>query len=118
MSTPSYDEIRHQVERRYRRTSVFIYHLIIAFVSLASIWYISRDGRVAIVMTLLWGGLLALHFVRLVTESAKDRAIERTWRRYYGDFDYEKPKNALYLTDDAELELIEDDEPERKYLRR
>ena len=114
MTTPSYDEIRQQIERSYRRRSIFIYHLIIAFVSLASIWYISRDGRVAIVSTLLWGGLLALHFVRLVSESAKARAIERTWRRYYGDIDYEKPKR-LQLTDDAELEVIEDEQPERQY---
>jgi hypothetical protein len=52
-------------------------------------------------------------------DGARDRAIERTWRRYYGDLPYEKPKrDVLRLTDDAELEVIEEETQDRKVLRR
>ena len=121
MSTPSYDEIRRQVERRYRRRSAFIYHLIIACAAIPAIWFVARsNGIVSVTITLLWVGLLVLQGVHLLLEGAKDREIERTWRRYYGDIDYEdvKPKRSFHLSDDAELEVIEDDQPERRYSRR
>lgn len=113
MSTPSYEEIRRQVERRYRRRALFIYHLIIACAGIPALWFVAgRNGIVSLVITVLWVGLLLLHGVRLLMEGAKDREIERTWRRYYGDIGYEdvKPKRSFRLSDDAELEVIEDDD--------
>ncbi len=121
MSTPSYDEIKRQVERRYRRRSAFLYHLIIACAGLPAIWVIGRMNTVVIfTITALWVGLLLLHGVHLLLEGAKDREIERTWRRYYGDIDYDdiKPKRSFRLNDDAELEVIEDDQPLPLYKRR
>ena len=120
MSTPSYDEIKRQVERRYRRRSALVYHVIIACAGLPAIWVIGRMNTIVIfTITALWGGLLLLHAARVFIESAKDREIERTWRRYYGDTDYEdfKPKRSFRLND-AELEVIEDEQPETLYRRR
>jgi hypothetical protein len=120
MSTPSYDEIRQQIERRYRRRSFFIYHVIIAIASLSAIAVMSKgDNTFEEVMAALWFGLLVLHGVKVFMDEARDRAIERTWRRYYGDLPYvdEKPKRTLRLMDDAELEVVEEDLPERKYMR-
>jgi hypothetical protein len=118
MSTPSYNEIRQQIERRYRRRSLFIYHCIIAAVSLLAIWLIKPFSSPTYIIFVLWMGLILLHGIHMLMEGAKDRAIERMWRRYYGDIDYEKPKRTLHLTDDAELEEIEDELPERKYRQR
>lgn len=119
MSTSSYDEIRQQIERRYRRRSYFIYHVIIAIAGLSTISVMSKgDNTFEEVMAALWFGLLVLHGVKVVMDEARDRAIERTWRRYYGEFDNEKPKRTLRLMDDAELEVVEEDLPERKYMRR
>lgn len=47
MSTPSYDDIRQQVERHYRRLSYFIFHIIMAVTSVIIIWLIDptpQDG--------------------------------------------------------------------------
>jgi hypothetical protein len=121
VSTPSYDEIKRQVERRYRRRALLIYHVIIAAAGLPAIWVVARPNTIVIfTITALWVGLLLLQAAHAFIESAKDREIERTWRRYYGDIDYEdfKPKRSFRLNDDAELEVIEDDQPERRYSRR
>lgn len=120
MSTPSYDEIRQQVERRYRRRSLFIYHIIIAVTCLTVIWLVDLTPyTVAPFLTVLWAGLLVLHGFRVFMEEVRDRAIESTWRRYYGDLPYadEKPKRTLRLTDDAELEVVEEDGQERRMMR-
>lgn len=125
MSTPSYDEIQAQVTRRYRRRSFLIYHAIIAFFGLSAVFFISPNLRVFLPLAAMWGGVLALQFVHLVLENAKDREIERTWRRYYGDLDYEKPKRqndygyrrTLRLSDDAELEVVDDEPEERDRMR-
>jgi hypothetical protein len=53
-------------------------------------------------------------------DGARDRAVERTWRRYYGDLPYEdeKPKRTMRLMDDAELEVVEEETAERRAARR
>lgn len=121
MSTPTYDEIRQQVERRYRRRSLFIYHVIIAVASMTVMWLMgSPFSMLPEAITTFWIGLLIIHGVRVFMHEARDRAVESTWRRYYGDLPYadEKPKRTLRLTDDAELEVIEEELHERKVLRR
>src|SRR5688572_22931913 len=119
MSTPSYDEIRQQVQRRYRRRSYFVLHLIMAVTGTAAIWMIDptpQDGTP--VIALLWAGLLVFHAVKaFVLDEAQDREVERMWRRYSGEFDDEKPKRSLHLTDDAEIEVIEEEAQERRYIR-
>ena len=120
MSTPSYDEIRQQVGRRYRRRSLFIYHIVIAVTCLTAIWLVDMTPyTVAPFLTVLWAGLLVLHGVRVFMSERSERAIERTWQRYYGDLPYadEKPKRSLRLMDDAELEVIEEETQVRKVLR-
>jgi hypothetical protein len=69
-------------------------------------------------ITTFWFGLLLIHGVRVFMSERSERAIERTWQRYYGDLPYEKPKrDVLHLADDGEvLDVIEDDEkPKRAY---
>lgn len=124
MTTPSYDDIRQQVERRYRRRSFLLYHFGFAAVCLTVVWLTTtRMGSpgVAMLLTLLWAGLFILHGVKVLMDEAKDRAIESTWRRYHGDFAYadEKPKrDTLHLTDDGELlDIVEDEENQKRVFR-
>lgn len=85
------------------------------------IWFLEIRNRptLALIFTALWCGLIAIHTVWLMMSAARDRAIERTWQRYYGDsgFNYEKPKRTVRLTNDAELEVIEDEGDEQHYMR-
>jgi hypothetical protein len=119
MSTPTYDEIRQQVERRYRRRSLLVYHIIIAFVCLTVIWFTaSHVSMLPEAITTFWIGLLLIHGVRVFMSERSERAIERMWQRYYGDLPYEKPKrDVLHLTDDGELEVIEEATRDHKVLR-
>lgn len=111
MTTPSYETVRAQVARRYRRLSWFVLHVVMAITSVIAIWLIDptpEDGTP--VIALLWFGLLVFHAIKIYMSGMEDRAVERMWERYQGDADFdEKPKRMMRLTDDAELEVIEDD---------
>lgn len=117
--TPTYEEIRQQVERRYRRRSLFIYHIIIASVCLTVMWLTaSHIDALPEAITTFWIGLLLIHGARIFMSERSERAIERTWQRYYGDLPYEKPKrDMLHLTDDGELEVIEEETQDRRMMR-
>jgi hypothetical protein len=112
MTPPSYDDIRRQVERRYHKRSIFIYHIIIAFVCLTVIWLTKSPlSMLPQVITVLWIGLLVLHGVKVFMDNARDQALDRMWLRYYDNMPLrdEKPKrDMLHLSDDGELEVIEE----------
>lgn len=113
MTTPSYDDIRKQVERRFGRLALFIFHVIMAITTVIVIWLIDptpQDGTP--VLAGLWLGVLVWHAIKVYMDGVRDREIERTWHRYSGDnrtdID-EKPKRMMRLTDDDELEIVEDE---------
>ena len=109
MSMPTYDEIRRQVGRRYRRRTLFALHFIIAVTGLAVMWLVDPSAEDA-VLSLLWTGLLTFHGIKVfVLDEGHDRAIERMWERYGGDVADEKPKRTLRLSDDAEFEVVDDE---------
>ena len=118
MTTPSYDEIRQQVERRYRRRVNFIFHIIISAILSGMIWVFAPVTSIGLVIIALLMVSLLLHSIKLLLDGWRDREIERTWQRYYGDLPYEKPKREmLHLTDDGELEVIEEETQDRKMMR-
>ena len=118
MTTPSYDDVRQQVERRYGRLTWFIFHVIMAVTTVAVIWAIDptpQDGTP--VIAVLWLGVLVFHALKaFVLDSARDRAIERAWQRYSGEAaaEGEKPKRFLRLADDANMEVVEDETVDEK----
>jgi hypothetical protein len=111
MTTPSYDDIRQQIGRRYGRLSLFIFHVIMAITTTAVIWLIDptpQDGTP--VLAGLWLGVLVWHATKVYMDGVRDREIERTWQRYSGELDIdEKPKRMMRLADDDELEVVEDE---------
>ncbi len=110
MSTPSYDEVKEQVSRRYNRWAWFVIHVIMAIISIIIIWLIDptpQDGTP--VLAGLWFAVLICHAVKIYLDGLRDQAVERTWQRYSGDGEQEKPKRFLRLEDDDELEVIEDE---------
>ncbi len=118
MTTPSYDEVRQRVERRYSRLSWFIFHLIMAVTTVAVIWAIDptpQDGTP--VIAALWVGVLVCHAVKIYLDTLRDRAVERTWQRVSGKAVDEKPKRTLLLSNEAELEVIEEDAPRERVRR-
>jgi hypothetical protein len=109
MSKPTYDDIREQITRRYTRWTWFAIHAIMAVVSVIVIWMIDptpQDGSP--IIAALWSAILFCHFVQIQIAGQRDKAIERAWERYaHLEDEDEKPKRAMRLTDDAELEEIE-----------
>lgn len=111
MTTPSYDDIRKQIERRYSRIAWLIFHAVMAFFSILVIWIIDptpTDGTP--VLAVLWFGVLVCHAIKVFMDGLKDRAVERTWQRYAGEADdFEKPKRTLRLAEyDDEMEIVDD----------
>lgn len=116
---PSFDDIRQRIDRRYRRLSWFVFHVIMAITSIIVIWLIDptpQDGTPVIAG--LWFGVLIFHAAKLFIDSRQDRAVERAWARYLDVVPDEKPKRTLRLTDDAEMEWIEDGSVEMKHEKR
>jgi hypothetical protein len=110
MTQPTYDDIRQQIQRRYTRWTWFIFHVIMAVVTVAVIWAIDptpQDGTP--VLAALWGGVLLCHFIKIFIDGSQDRALERAWQRYSEALVLdEKPKRAMRLTDDGELEVVDE----------
>jgi hypothetical protein len=108
MTTPSYDDIRQQIERRYRRLSWFVFHVIMAVMTVAVIWMIDptpQDGSP--VIAALWCGVLIFQAIKIWMDTVRDREIERTWQHISGENVAEKPKRSRIQ--DAELEVVEDE---------
>ena len=98
---PAYDDIKRQVERRYRRVTFFILHVILAITIVGVVWAIKPNpGEGTIVMGALWAGLLIFHAFKLWLDNERDHEIERTWAKYAPTAIYEKPKRHSRLSDD------------------
>jgi hypothetical protein len=137
MSTPSYHQVRRHVERRHRQVSFFIFHLVVAMTA-TLIWMTGTESGVGTrVFAVLWFGVLVCHGMKVYLDGVRDRAVERSWRRYsgeayaYADEPYsastmtlkemlaeidknEKPKRSMFLDDD-ETKEVESDQPEIDY---
>ena len=102
---PSPDEVRHKVERRYRKRSLLLFHVILYIFVVSALFVISEPGDDEhIVVAIVWAGLLVLHGARILTNELRDRAVERELRRYFGDMPYKaKHGERLALSEDGEL---------------
>ena len=96
MSTP--DEIQPQADERYRRRSLFVYHVVIAALCLMMLWF-SPASRSLLpeMITIVWVSLLLIQGARILIQERREHAIEREWRRYQS-----KPKRRL--TDENEAQ--------------
>ena len=112
MPTPSYDDIKKQIERRYRRLTWFVLHIVVTVTLFGLMWAVVPSFGVATIMfSALWLGGLIFHGFKVWLDNARDLDIERAWTQMSTpetDAD-EKPKRHLRLSDDAELEVIEDE---------
>src|SRR5262245_18143102 len=111
---PTYNEVKNQIERRYRRLAFFVFHLIAAFTVLGSIWLLAASAGVTTMMfSELWVGLLIFHGFTVWLGNMRDLELERTWEKYGDEPEfYEKPKRLMRDEPDIDTEFEVIDDPD------
>jgi hypothetical protein len=102
---PSPEEVRYKVERRYRKRSLLLYHVILYVFIVSALFVIAEPSDDEhIVVAIVWAGLIVLHAARILSNELRDRAVEQELRRYFGDLPYKtKHGEHLALSEDGEL---------------
>jgi hypothetical protein len=117
--TPSYQEIRNLIERRFRRRLLFVLHFV-AFMTavLATAWWISTHWVYPGDWKNLaylggWGALVFIHWLYYNLANRRDCEIESAWERVYGEARRSDTDDyPAYISDDGEL-IDWTDEPDR-----
>src|SRR5688572_17167572 len=112
--SPTYDDIRKLIERRFRRQVLFGLHLsAFLFLSVVLGWWVLTREPVPGDMQHMW--LIAAWFAVIVAHgfivrmaNARDREIEAMWSGVYGVVSSEKQKFGL--DEDRYVYLFEDGE--------
>jgi hypothetical protein len=121
---PNYDQIRRRITHRYNNRIAFYSHLVAFLIVNGLGWLLwlgtaaeARSGVLSVLLLLTTGGWLVgmlIHAVIYGLTEARERAIERTIQeeREWQTGNMEKPKRDphMRLTEDGELEAVEDDD--------
>jgi hypothetical protein len=105
-----YELARQRIDSRNRRWKLWSFNLAGYLVSIGVFVALAIAGQAAIGMLLFmtWTGVFVLHCVLLGMAESRAKDIEKEVAKLRAAADYEKPKR-LELTDDGELEEIEDE---------
>lgn len=107
--TPTFNDIRKQVERRYRRQVIFGLHLtlFIAVCAYLGCWLLThelyfRDAQHLWIMA-MWFVFLAAHWFVMRLGNTRDREIQQAWERYGFNYKPEFETYPAYLSGDDEV---------------
>jgi hypothetical protein len=112
--SPTYDDIRKLIERRFRRRMFFSFHAIffMAAVIVTGWWILTHEVYYGDWQNLWylagWAVIFFLHALLYRLSNARDREIEAIWSGVYGVVSPEKQKFGL--EEDRYVHLFEDGE--------
>jgi hypothetical protein len=122
MSQTDYDHIRRRITHRYNNRIGFFSHFVAFLVSNGFGWLLwlgtpenVRSGVLGVLLLLVSVGWLigmSIHAIIYLMMEARERAIERAVQEERAWTSGEKPKRdpRVYLTEDGELEEIDDED--------
>jgi hypothetical protein len=115
MSEPQYEEIRKRITTRYENRMQYIAHMIPYLAINALIWSGALGGwQMLDWISAAWSLGFAISTIRFLMTEARERAIDRAIQeeREWQTGNMEKPKRDphMRLTEDGEIEAVEDDD--------